>query len=64
MNSAVVPPEGYPGWHTGAIERAEDAAYTFGYHLTVHCRDEALARLPADTSPETRAAVELSLIHI
>jgi hypothetical protein len=30
----------------------------FGYHLIRHCRDEALATLPADAPPEARAAVE------
>jgi hypothetical protein len=39
------------------IDRAEDAAYTFGYHLIVHSRDEALATLPSNASSKTKAAV-------
>jgi hypothetical protein len=51
-------PRPFPEWHAGAGDRAEDAAYTFGYHLITRCRDEAMATLPADASPELKAAVE------
>jgi hypothetical protein len=51
-------PRPYAEWRTDPVAREEDAAYTFGYHLIIHCRDEAMATLPADASPETRAAVE------
>lgn len=43
---------------TNPADREEDAAYTFGYHPVVHCRDEGMATLPADASPEMKAAVQ------
>ena len=54
-------PRPYEQWRTAPIERAEDAAYTFGYHLTQHCRSEALkasgsAGLPT-TAEEFQARV-------
>jgi hypothetical protein len=51
-------PRPFLEWREKPFDREEDAAYTFGYHLIIHCRDEAMATLPADASPETRAAVE------
>lgn len=51
-------PRPFPEWRVKRGDREEDAAYTFGYHLIVHCRDEAMATLPADASPEMKAAVE------
>ena len=51
-------PAPYSDWRADPIDRAEDAAYTFGYYLISHCRDEAVATLPPDAPPETRAAVE------
>jgi hypothetical protein len=51
-------PRPFAEWRAKAIDREEDAAYAFGYQLMVHCRDEAMATLPADASPETKAAVE------
>jgi hypothetical protein len=57
MNSAV-PPRDYPEWRTGPFDRAEDAAYLFGYYLVMHCRDEAMATLPPDTTPDAKTAVE------
>ena len=51
-------PLSFPEWHSAPGDRAEDAASTFGYHLIVRCRDEAMATLPADASPEVRAEVE------
>src|SRR3954453_23638065 len=50
-------PRSFPEWRENPVDREEDAAYTFGYHLIVHCRDEAMATLPADAPPETREAV-------
>jgi hypothetical protein len=52
------PPRNYVAWRTGEYERPEDAAYLFGYYLVKHCRDEAMATLSADASPELRGAVE------
>jgi len=54
----VAPPRSYPEWRTGQSDRLEDAAYLFGYYLMLHCRDEAMATLPAGASPEVKAAVE------
>lgn len=54
----AVPPRDYPDWRTGPSDRAEDAAYLFGYYLVIHCRDEAMATLPVDASPDFKAAVE------
>jgi hypothetical protein len=50
-------PRPYAEWRTDAVDREEDAAHAFGYHLIVRCRDEAMATLPADASPEVKAAV-------
>ncbi|QDU18899.1 hypothetical protein [Urbifossiella limnaea] len=54
----TVPPRDFPDWRTGQFDRPEDAAHTFGYFLIKHCRDEALATVAADASPEARSAVE------
>jgi hypothetical protein len=35
-------PRPYEQWRAASFDRAEDAAYTFGYHLMQHCRAEAL----------------------
>jgi len=51
-------PKDYPNWRTNAFDRAEDAAYAFGYHLIVHCRDEAIATIPQDASQDTRKITE------
>jgi hypothetical protein len=51
-------PRPFPEWRSDSGDRAEDAAYTFGYHLIVHCRDEAMATVPANASSEMKAAVE------
>ena len=51
-------PRPFLQWRADPVDREEDAAYTYGYHLVVHCRDEAMATLPADASPEIKAAVE------
>lgn len=51
-------PRAFKEWGADSFTRAEDAAYAFGYHIIVHCREEAIATLPAASSAETRAAVE------
>src|SRR5438309_976327 len=51
-------PRPFPEWRVKPADRREDAAYTFGYHLIVHCRDEAMATVPPDASAELKAAVE------
>ena len=56
--SVAIPPRDYTAWRTDTFDRTEDAAYTFGHHLIIHCRDEAIKEIPADASPGTRAAVE------
>jgi hypothetical protein len=40
------------------FDRPEDAAYLFGYYLILHCRDEALATVPAEATPDVKAATE------
>jgi hypothetical protein len=35
-------PKPYEQWRTDPVERAEDAAYIFGYDLIRYCRDEAV----------------------
>ena len=52
------PPKPYSDWRKGEIDREEDAAYTFGYHLISHCRDEAMETLPGDASAELRDVVK------
>ena len=47
-------PSIYPHWRKDKYDRAEDAAYTFGYHLIEHCRKEAIDDLPTDLSEELR----------
>jgi hypothetical protein len=47
----------YPNWRKDPMDRAEDAAYLFGYFLMKHCRDEALAELPVNASEEIRTIV-------
>jgi hypothetical protein len=57
MQSSFLPRD-YPDWRTGEFDRREDAAYSFGYYLMLHCRDEALATIPTDAPPVVKAAVE------
>lgn len=52
--SASDKPKPYEEWRTTPIDRAEDAANTFGYHLMQHCRNEALKGLDT-ASPPTSA---------
>ncbi len=51
-------PRPYEEWRTEPGDRAEDAAYTFGYHLIGHCRDEAMDTIAAEASSATRGVVE------
>jgi hypothetical protein len=68
MNASSTP-KPYEQWRTTPFDRAEDAAYTFGYHLMQHCRTEALkagesAAVPASTEEfqtHVAAAVDLAL---
>ena len=57
MESAKAP-KPYSEWSEDRLRRKEDAAYTFGYHLILHCRDEAMKTLPTDASQDTRDAVK------
>jgi hypothetical protein len=51
-------PRNYQNWRTSESDRAEDAAYLFGYYLIQHCRDEAIATVADDASSDVKAAVE------
>jgi len=62
MSEAKVP-RTYLEWRTEPFKRADDAAYTFGYHLIRHCRDEALAGVVRDASPEVRSRTEAAVDH-
>jgi hypothetical protein len=44
-------PRPFEQWRTVPIERAEDAAHTFGYHLIKHCRVEVLDGLESAKLP-------------
>jgi len=46
-------PKPFKEWRTDKFDRAEDAAYTFGYHLMQHCRAEALKKVEAAGVPKT-----------
>ena len=62
-------PRPYDRWSTNPIDRAEDAAYIFGYDLMRYCRAEALrsvdpAKLPKNAEEfqsQISAAVDLAL---
>jgi hypothetical protein len=60
MSNALLPRD-YPNWRTGEFDRAEDAAYLFGYYLILHCRDEAVATVAEDAAPEVKAAIEMAV---
>jgi len=49
----VATPTPYGHWRSAPIDRAEDAAYTFGYHLIQHCRTEALKDISSAPVPRT-----------
>jgi hypothetical protein len=51
-------PKPYEQWRTNPIDRAEDAAYTFGHHLMQHCRREALKKVSAMQIPATAEELE------
>lgn len=51
--SASDTPKPYNEWRIDSIDRAEDAAYTFGYHLIRHCRAEALEAVASAPVPTT-----------
>jgi hypothetical protein len=65
-------PKPFKEWRTDKFDRAEDAAYAFGYHLMHHCREEALKTAEASgcpTSPEeyrqqVAAAVDTALHNV
>lgn len=50
-------PRPYEEWREELIDREEDAAYTFGYYLIKHCRDEAMSNLPAGLPAEATSIV-------
>jgi hypothetical protein len=47
-------PRRYPEWRSDSNGRWRDAFHTFGHLLMTHARDEALKRIPAGTSADTR----------
>ncbi|HEY5924578.1 MAG TPA: hypothetical protein VIV11_23025, partial [Kofleriaceae bacterium] len=51
-----VPPRPFPEWRAEPFERDEDAAYAFGHHLIVDCRDEALKVIPTSATAAARAS--------
>ena len=57
MNTNLAP-RPYEEWRTAPYDRAEDAAYTFGYHLIENCRDEAMDTLPQEVPIATKEMVE------
>ena len=65
-------PKPYEHWREPSIDRAEDAAYTFGYHLIQHCRREALKATESAAVPTTaedfrthvNAAVDTALHNV
>jgi hypothetical protein len=54
-------PKPYGEWRTKPIDRAEDAAYTFGYYLMLHCRAEALKKAGASAMPSSREEFDASV---
>lgn len=51
--SASDTPRHYEDWRTASHDRAEDAAYNFGFHLIRHCRHEALRQLESAAVPNS-----------
>lgn len=51
-------PRDYDQWRSDDSGRAEDAAYTFGFHLITNCRDEAMATIPKNATPEMVEAIQ------
>jgi hypothetical protein len=66
--STGVPMRTFAEWRTDPSDRDEDAAYAFGNHLIVHCRDEALKKIPTRSTDATRAcavdAVDTALHNV
>lgn len=63
----VTLPRPFSKWRTEPFDRAEDAAYAFGYHLIAKCRDEALLSLPAGekvTRADVEKAVDVALHNV
>jgi hypothetical protein len=54
-------PRPYEHWAESSIDRPEDAAYTFGFHLMKQCRSEALR---ACEFPKVPTTVEEFRTHI
>ncbi len=52
MNASDTP-RPFVEWRTDKFDRAEDAAYTFGYHLMQHCRAEALKKVETADLPKS-----------
>jgi len=52
MNDSATP-RPYEQWRKVPIDRAEDAAFTFGYYLMQHCRTEALKASDSTMLPKT-----------
>ena len=50
-------PREFSKWRKDEADRAEDAAYVFGFYLMKHCRKEALTEIPEDASEEVKEAV-------
>ena len=65
-------PKPYDQWRTNPVDRAEDAAYIFGYDLMRYCRAEALksadpAGLPKsaeELQDQITAAVDVALHNV
>jgi hypothetical protein len=51
-------PKPYDDWRRSPVDRAEDAAYVFGYHLMEHCRAEALKEIDGKRLPENPAQLQ------
>ncbi len=69
--SAKDTPRPFKEWRTDKFARANDAAYTFGYHLMQHCRAEALKtaeagvpKSPEEFREQVTAAVDTALHNV
>ncbi len=52
-------PREFENWRTYIWDRKEDAANTFGYHLTQLCRNKAIENLPVNmTNVDKEKAIE------
>lgn len=54
-------PTPYEKWRSEPIDRAEDAASNFGFHLMAHCRAEALKKVASRAVPVTKAEFEAAV---